>query len=369
LDEKETMMKLETTLKEFMLLPAPSGYEKEMAYAMKKELSAYSGSVSIDRTGNVIAKFEGTDKNAPAVMVYAHMDQLGFIVRKIEDDGYLQVDRLGGIPEKVLPGLSLLIRSEDGAFHPGVIGMKSHHAMPPEEKLKVDLITSLSIDIGAKSSEEVRSKGIEVGCPAVYAPSFQKLMNDRICGTSLDNRGGCACLVYIASKLKNLSIKPDVYLVGTVWEEFNLRGAMMAARAINPEIAICLDVVLSGDTPDLKTKYNTALGNGAALTLYTFHGRGTLNGTLAHEGLRNLALSAAKEDSIPLQRFASLGILTDSSYLQFENKGIASVELGYPARYTHTPVETADLNDIRNLGDLVSGMLKRIDSNFNINRY
>ena len=362
-------MNLEQTLKVLMLLPAPSGYEKEMAYAMKKEFSPFADSVIIDRIGNAVATFEGTDKNAPPVMVYAHMDQLGFIVRKIEEDGFLQVDRLGGIPEKVLPGLNLLIRSENGKFHPGIIGMKSHHSTPDEEKMKVDPVTSLFIDIGAKSAEEVRGMGIEVGCPAVYKPVFQKLLNEKICGTSFDNRGGCACLAYIASNLKSVHPRPTVYLVGTVWEEFNLRGAMMAARAIKPEIAICLDVVLSGDTPDLKSKYNTALGEGAALTLYTFHGRGTLNGTLAHEGLRNLAISTSQEESIPLQRFASLGILTDSAYLQFENQGIASVELGYPARYTHTPVETGNLKDILHLGDLVIGMLKRIDSDFDINRY
>jgi len=362
-------MDLKETLQRFMLLPAPSGYEKEMAYALKDAMAPYADEVSIDRIGNTIARFSGTDKNAPAVMIYAHMDQLGFIVRKIEEDGFIQLDRLGGIPEKVLPGLNLMIRSEDGAYHPGVIGTKSHHATPAEEKYKVEPITSLYIDIGAVSAGEVKEKGIEAGCPAVYRPSFQSLSRDMICGTAADDRGGCACLVYIASKLKSLKLKPDVYLVGTVWEEFNLRGAMMAARTVKPDIAICLDVVLPGDTPDLKSKYDTKLGGGPAVTLYTFHGRGTLNGTIAHEGLRDLALRTAREQGITLQRFAALGILTDSSYLQLEGRGVASLELGYPTRYTHTPVETCDINDIRGLGDLAAGIVDRIGSGFNLNRY
>lgn len=362
-------MDLKEILKQFMLLPAPSGYEKEMAYELKDAFSPYADDVYIDRVGNTISKFNGTDPNAPAIMVYAHMDQLGFIVRKIEEDGYLQVDRLGGIPEKVLPGLNLLIRSEDGKFHPGVFGLKAHHATPPEEKYKVDVVTSLFIDVGAKTATEVRKMGIEVGCPVIYKPSFQLLCGDRVTGTAVDNRGGCTALVHIASLLKENKPKADVYLVGTVWEEFNLRGAMIAARALKPDIAICLDVILSGDTPDLKTKYEAKMSKGPVITLYTFHGRGTLNGTIVHEGLRNLTLTAATEDNISVQRFASLGILTDSAYVQLENQGIAALELGFPARYTHTPVETCDIQDIKQLGNLVGSLIKRIDADFELNRY
>ena len=101
-------------LKEFMLTSAPSGYESEMAYKLKAHLEQYSPEVTLDRVGNVIAKVTGTDPSLPRAMIFGHMDQLGFIVRKVEEDGFIQVDRLGGIPEKVLPGLELVIRSEDG---------------------------------------------------------------------------------------------------------------------------------------------------------------------------------------------------------------------------------------------------------------
>lgn len=362
-------MDLVNQLKEFMLQPAPSGYEKEMAYSMCSALKPYANQVSIDRVGNVIAKIEGTDKSSPIVMVYAHMDQLGFIVRKIEHDGFVQVDRLGGIPEKVLPGLGLLIRSENGSFYPAVIGTKSHHAASEEEKYKVDLVTSLFLDIGANSADQVRLMGIEVGCPVIYKPTFEKLLGNKIYGTAVDDRGGCAGLVYTASLISKSKQKSDIYLVGTVWEEFNLRGAMMAARTVKPDIAICLDVVIAGDTPDLKSRYEIELGKGPSVVLYSFHGRGTLNGTLPHNGLVKLAINAAAQDGIALQRFASLGILTDSSYLQLENKGIVSLELGFPARYTHSPVEICDTSDIEELGKLIYAMVSKIDKNFNLNRY
>ena len=107
----------------------------------------------------MIAKVTGTDPSLPRAMIFGHMDQLGFIVRKVEEDGFIQVDRLGGIPEKVLPGLELVIRSEDGKWHPGVFGPKAHHATPAEEKYKVDLVTSLFIDVGASSAQEVHGMG------------------------------------------------------------------------------------------------------------------------------------------------------------------------------------------------------------------
>ena len=186
-------MDMLNTLKDFMLTPAPSGYENEMAYKLVERLRPFAQEVRIDHVGNVIAKIEGTDgASHPRMMIFGHMDQLGFIVRRIEPDGYIQVDRLGGIPEKVLPGLQLLIRSEDGKWHPGVFGPKAHHATPPEEKYKVDLVTNLFIDIGASNDGEVRKLGIEVGCPVIYKPAFEQLQGTRVTGTAVDNRGACA---------------------------------------------------------------------------------------------------------------------------------------------------------------------------------
>ena len=356
-------------LKEFMLTSAPSGYESEMAYKLKAHLEQYCPEVTLDRVGNVIAKVPGTEPSLPRAMIFGHMDQLGFIVRKVEEDGFIQVDRLGGIPEKVLPGLELVIRSEDGKWHPGVFGPKAHHATPAEEKYKVDLVTSLFIDVGASSAQEVHDMGIYVGCPVVYKPAFQELCGHKVTGTAVDNRGACTALVEIARQLKETPPSCDVYLVGTVWEEFNLRGAMMAARTVKPDLAISLDVTLAGDTKDLSTKFEDKMGQGPCVHLYSFHGRGTLNGTLPHEPMFQLAKRTARELDLPLQRFASLGILTDSAYIQLEGQGVACLEMGFPARYTHTPVEVCDVRDIDALATVCAGMMRRIDKTFQINRY
>lgn len=362
-------MSLQQIVKEFMLLEAPSGYEEKMAYAMKAHLEEYSREVSIDRAGNVISKFPGENPDAPTVMVFAHLDQLGFIVRKIEKNGLIQVDRMGGIPEKVLPALKLSIRGIDGNYTKGVIGVKSHHQATADEKYKVDVVTSLFIDIGAASDEEVKNLGIHVGCPAIYEPCCYELQNDRVCGTAVDNRCGCAALVSIAEKISKVKHDATICLVGTVWEEFNIRGAVFAARAIKPDLAIGLDVVMCGDTPDLANKYDIGFGKGAAVGLYNFHGRGTLNGCIGHAGLYKHALKCAEENNLKLQEFASLGMLTDTAYVQMENMYVGCLDMGFPTRYTHTPSECADLKDVAELAELVSRMVTTIGADFQISRF
>lgn len=362
-------MDITAILQELCLAPAPSCYEKNAAVVFSRFIREYADSVTIDRMGNVIATIKGTDTESPTAMVYAHLDQLGFIVRRIEKDGFIQVDRLGGIPEKVLPALRLAIRTKTGEFVPGVIGNKAHHAASPDEKYKVDVVTSLYIDVGASSREEVLEMGIDIGCPAIYEPSFRRLGKDKVSGTALDDRGGLAALIVAAEYLSKNRPRSTVHLVGTVWEEFNIRGAVFAARALKPDVALGVDVVLAGDTPDLKNRYQNALGKGPTINLYNFHGRGTLNGMIPHEGLVRLAEETAIKEGIPHQRFASLGIITESAYIQMENNGAACLDLGFPARYTHSPIETCSISDIQNLGKLVASIVKALSPDFQVGRY
>ena len=265
--------------------------------------------------------------------------------------------------------MNVSVSTIDGDYIPGIIGNKAHHATSADEKYKVDVVTSLFVDIGAKSRSEVLAAGIHIGCPVCYKPSFTALLGSLVSGTTVDNRGGCAALAALAESLKKSRPKATVYLVGTVWEEFNIRGAVFAARRIKPDFAICIDVALSGDTPDLSSRYDIGLSKGPTVTLYNFHGRGTLNGTLAHNGLYKHALRCAKDAGINLQEFASLGMLTDNAYVQMEGEYIACLDMGFPARYTHSPIETCDLSDIEQLVRLLSHMAGGIDKNFSASRF
>lgn len=352
------MSSMKEWLRDMMLIPALAGHEERMIAYFSKEVAPFSDHTETDRLGNVIACLKGTDPAAPTVMVFAHMDQLGFVVRKVESDGFLRIERLGGIPEKVLPGLRVLVESEEGKLYPGLIGPKAHHVTPAEEKYVVTPIGQLFVDIGLKSKSGAEALGIFPGCPIVYYPSCEFFGKNKVSGTSIDNRGGCAVLLDFARRMHASRPRSTLYVVGSVLEEFNLRGAMVAAQVIQPDIAVALDIGGSGDTPDLKAHSDTCLGGGPTMSLYNFHGRGTLNGTLPHPALVRAFLKTAGDKNIPLQRVAGIGGLTDLAYVQLVGRGVAAIDVGFPMRYSHSPVETCDLADMDRLSELLEATVR-----------
>ena len=360
--------RIEKYLEATTLIPALAGHEEKLAAYLRREFEACGLPVQTDALGNCMARIEGADPSAPVVMVFAHMDSLGFVVRYIEEDGFIRIERLGGIPEKVLPATEIQIQTRSGDMIPGVIGVKAHHVTPPEEKYVVDKYTKLFVDIGAASRAEVLALGIDVGAPIVYKPKFQKLRGSRVLGSALDDRGGCACLMALAHTLTAGKRPSTVWLVGTVLEEYNLRGAMVACRTVKPDIAVSLDGGGNADTPDLAGAGQVRLGGGPVLGMYNFHGRGTLNGAIPHPAMVRLTEDTANALGMPLQRSAQLGVLTDLAYVQLEGRGVMSVDLGFPIRCSHSPCEVVDLTDLERLTELVQRMLDRIDRDFDRSR-
>jgi len=359
---------IEKYLRDTVLIPGLSGHEQKIAAYMAEVFSENGFLVQIDTFGNCIAKLEGTDPKAPVIMVFAHMDSLGFLVRYIEDDGFIRVERLGGIPEKVLPATQIQIQCRDDSMVDGVIGVKAHHVTPPEEKYVVDKYTNLFIDIGATSRQQVLDLGIDVGSPIIYKPKFQKLQGTRVLASFADNRTGCTALLAISKLLRGKAQKHTVYLVGTVQEEFNLRGAMMAARTIKPNLAVSIDGGACGDTPDLKGASHVEMGRGPVLTMYNFHGRGTLNGTIPHPTMVRLMEESAEKADIKFQRSVMVGGLTDASYLQLEGTGVKCIDVGCARRYTHSPCETVDMKDIEALVKWIGVFLKGDYSDYDFER-
>ena len=361
-------MEISLLLKEMTAIPALAGHETKLARYLRQAFTPYDDEISVDKAGNLIAKLNGTDPRAPKIMIFAHMDQLGFLVRRIESDGFVRLERLGGIPEKVLPGTPVWVEAEDGAVYPGVIGNKAHHATPADEKYVVTPYSQLYVDMGAQNDRQLYELGIDIGSPVVYQPQFQPLLDGRLAATSIDDRGGCAILVKLAELAAGQRPEATLYLVGSVQEEFNLRGACLAAAAILPDFAISLDLMIAGDTPDLKGHSDLKLGGGPILGLYSFHGRGTLNGTIPHPGLVRLIKETAGRQRLPLQRSAALGLLTDSSYVQLVGTGIPAIDLGFAARYTHTPVEVCDPKDIEKLTELLWAAIGSVRADFQLTR-
>jgi putative aminopeptidase len=359
--------RLRRLVTDLMMIPGLSGYEGRVRRRLARELDGLGIASRTDRLGNLIGTLAGNNAS-PSVMLFAHMDQLGFIVRKIEADGLIRVERLGGVPERALPSQAVLLCIAEGKDVPGIIANKSHHATAPDEKYRVLPYPELYIDAGLRSAEEVVSAGIEIGTPVVYAPKTITMAGNRIAGTSVDDRAGCAVMIEAARKLKTISRRPNVHLVFSVQEEFNLRGAVTAAQALKPDIAIQLDIILATDTPDMTARGDVRLGGGPAMSLYSFHGRGTLNGTIPHPALVQLITATARAENLALQRSAHVGALTDSSYVQLVGEGVAAIDLGFPTRYTHSSLEVCDLGDLEELVRLTVASIAGIDEEFSLDR-
>jgi len=359
--------RLRSLLFDLMLIPGLSGHEDRVRRRLARELDALGLPTRTDVMGNLVATATG-EPGRPSVMLFAHMDQLGFIVRKIESSGLARVERLGGVPERALASQPVLFCVDGGRDRPGVIGNKSHHATSPEEKYRVVPYAEIFVDGGFSSAEEARAAGIEVGTPVVYAPQSIALAGERIAGTSVDDRAGCAIIVEAARALVSVAARPTVHFVFSVQEEFNLRGALAAAQTLRPDIAIQLDLMLATDTPDMASRGEIVLGGGPAISLYSFHGRGTLNGTLPHPALVGLFERTARALAMPLQRSAQVGVLTDSAYVQFVGGGVASIDVGFPIRYSHSSLEMCDVADLEALTRLIAAAIVGIDRAFSLDR-
>ena len=357
--------RLKQDLMALMSVPGLSGHEDRVRRAIRDRLDEIDVNSRTDRLGNLHVHFPG---QGPSVMLFTHMDQLGFVVRKIEADGLLRLERLGGVPERALAAQEVLVCTRTGADVPGLIANKSHHATAPDEKYTVTPYRDLYVDTGMTSAAEVIDAGIQIGAPVVYAPRAVELAGDRIAGTSVDDRAGCAVLLEMARRLKDRKAGPPVHLAFSVQEEFNLRGALPLAQTLLPDIAIQIDLMLAADTPDMAGHGDIALGQGPGISLYSFHGRGTLNGVIPHPAMVDLFERVAQACAIPLQRSAQVGVLTDLSYVQLVGQGVASIDVGFPMRYSHSARELCDLGDLVQLTELLAAALARIGPDFSLDR-
>ena len=359
--------RLKTSLIDLMMIPGLSGHEGRVRHYLKRGLAGFGLQSRTDRMGNLIATLPGAER-APSVMLFTHMDQLGLVVRKIERNGYVRVERLGGVPERALAAQAVLFSIGEGRDVPGVIANKAHHATQPDEKYKVVPYQDIYIDAGFSSAEEVLAVGIDIGTPVVYRPNAVELAGGRIAGTSVDDRAGCAVVLEAARQLASSERRPTVHIVFSTQEEFNLRGALTAAQVLQPDIAIQIDLILASDTPDMAARGDVVLGGGPGMAMFSFHGRGTLNGTIPHPALVRLFEETAKGEAMRLQKSAHIGCLTDSSYVQLVGQGVASIDMGFPMRYSHSAQELCDLGDLEDLTRLLVAAISAIGPGFSLER-
>lgn len=340
-------------------IAAPAGNEDRLTAAVVDHLRLRGLEPVVDRLGQVAVSL-GAGIDGPSVLVTAHLDELGLVVRGIDPDGMLRVHRLGGMPERVLPGERLVVHTGAGDI-PAVVGLKSHHLTPTEEKYVARPATDLYLDIGAGDARRASSAGIRIGDPVTYAPVWTDLLDGRFAGKSLDDRLGVAALLAWLDRLVATPPRQRLTVAFTTQEEFNVRGTLALVARFAPDIVVNVDIAPASDTPDLAGQGAVRLGGGPTLSRLSFHGRGTLGGLIPHPALVRAVEAAATDAAVNIQLDAMVGVITDAAFVTMATaEGIAAVGVGIPVRYTHSPVETAQLSDVTGCVDLLSCLVPRL---------
>ncbi|MGB9936946.1 MAG: M42 family metallopeptidase [Methanobacterium sp.] len=331
--------------------PGVSGFEGEIRKIMADELKDHVDEIETDGLGNLIAVKKGSGKGKK-IMLAAHMDEIGLMVRHIDKEGFIKFTKIGGINDQMLLNQEVYIHSDEGKVL-GVIGAKPPHRMKASEKRKVVEYENMFIDIGASSKEEAE-KLVGVGYPITIKHEFSKLQDNLVTGKAFDNRVGCYVLVEAMKRAKS---DATIYGVGTVQEEVGLKGARTSAYRINPDLAIALDVTISGDHPGIKFEEAPAkINGGPAIILTDASGRGLIT----HPTVKGLLIDAADENEIHYQLEVSEGGTTDATAIHLTREGIPTGVLSVPTRYIHTPVEVVSLEDIENTIKLLVAAIEKV---------
>lgn len=332
-------------MKELCLAPGVSGSEEEIARIITRELEDEADKIEIDSMGNLIATKKG-EKKAPTVMIASHMDEIGLMVKYIDDNGFIMFSLIGGINDQMLMNQTVTIHSSVGEDVVGVIGSKPPHVTSPEEKGKVVKAKDMFIDIGAKDKEEAE-KMVRVGDKMSFNSLFVEYPNNRIMAKALDNRVGCYVMMEV---FKRVNSRATVYGVGTVQEEVGLKGAKTTAFKLNPDYAFALDVTLSGDHPGIKPEEApVVMGKGPAIILADASGRGILT----QQSVKDMLIKAGEENDIPYQLEVSDGGTTDGTAIHLTREGIPTGVLSVPTRYIHTPVSVCSMDDVESTIQLI----------------
>lgn len=341
-------------LKEFSSIPGLTGMEKKVAQHFIEQAKPFSDQVFIDKMGNGIAVKKGQGKRS--ILAAGHIDEIGMMVTKIEEGGYLKMTQVGGVDPTILPSQEVTIHTSSGQVS-GVIGSKPPHFLPPEERNNPASWETLFIDTGL-SDKQVKAK-IKVGDFVSFNFEFRELMSDNVSCKSIDDRYGVVVLLMTLQRLSKMKPEWDFYAVGTVQEEWSGIGANSAAYNLNPDVAVAIDVT-HGDIPGLKDSDTFKLGKGITLSI----------GPNIHSGILKKARNVCKQEEIPYEiEVAPWGTGTDAYTIQIVKSGIPCIVISAPVRSMHSPVETISTQDIDRSARLLANLICSLeDEDLNIDQ-
>ncbi len=338
-ENKKSKKVLKTTADPFLIdllkSSSPSGYEFEAQKVIEKYVTPVADSMKKDALGNRMATINS--KGSPHVLMMGHMDEIGFIIRYINKDGFLFFDTIGGHDVGLISGRKVRILTEKGMVY-GITGRRAIHLLTAEERKQMPKLQSIWIDIGARSKEEAM-KRVSVGDAVVYDNEPFYMDNGLLCARGIDDRGGTYVVQEVLRRLSKKKMAASLTSVSTTQEEIGTRGAIPAAYEVHPDIGIAVDVGHATDFPDGDSNKlgEFKLGAGPILA------RGPNICPRVFAELK----ACAERLKIPYQVEAESGPTgTDARVIQMSREGVATGLVSIPLRYMHTPHELACLDDI-----------------------
>ncbi|MEE6452271.1 M42 family metallopeptidase [Gottfriedia acidiceleris] len=332
-------------------LQGAPGFEHEVRHFMRKELEKYTNEIVQDRLGSIFGVKRGTE-DGPTVMVAGHMDEVGFMVTQITENGMLRFQPLGGWWNQVLLAQRVQVMTDQGPVI-GVIGSIPPHLLSDELRARPMDMKNMLIDIGADNKEDALNIGIRPGQQIVPVCPFTPMANEKkIMAKAWDNRYGCGLAIELLKEVQNETLPNILYSGATVQEEVGLRGAQTAANMIKPDIFYALDASPANDMSGSKSEFGQ-LGKGVLLRI--------LDRTMVtHKGIREFILDTAETNNIPYQYFVSQGG-TDAGRVHVSNDGVPSAVIGICSRYIHTAASIIHVDDYLAAKELLVKLVKATD--------
>lgn len=337
-------MDIQKVLAQSAALLGPSGQEMQVADYFARQFRPFVDEVTVDAMFNVIAHKKGT---GPRVMLCAHMDEIGMMVTGIEEDGAIRLGNVGGVDPRILPASRVWVHGKEKLF--GTVGALPPHLLTAEERQKNYTADNLFVDVGLPG-DKVKEL-VHIGDLVTFNVPFTELMNGQVASKTMDDRACVSILLLAAERLTRLHCDADVYFVGSTQEEVGSRGAMTAAFAIAPDLAVALDVdhaTIPGSKPD-----TTVDGDCLCVSV----------GPYLQPKLVDRLMACAKEHHVKLQTAVSARYTyTDADDVGLSRAGVPTVLLSLPLKYMHTSVETIDLQAMQEGGRLIAHFLSELDA-------
>lgn len=334
-----------------------AGNEGQVREAFKKYAQEYSEEFLEDGLGGIFGKHTGNEEG-PRLLIAGHSDEVGFMVKRITDEGFLTFQTIGGWWSQVVLAQQVEITTREGKVFHGVTGSKPPHVLSPEARKKPIDIDDIFVDIGATSKEQVQEWGIRQGDMITPYIETRRINEDSpfLLAKAWDNRIGVAVAIEALKFAKENGHESVLFSGTNAMEEIGLRGAKVSPNLVKPDIAIAVDTGVAGDTPGMTDKEaDTKLGKGPLIMVYD----ATMVG---HKGLREFITDIADENDIPYQFSFMPGGGTDAGSFHITQNGIPSICIALPVRYLHTHTSIIHEDDYKYTVQLVNKIIEKLDS-------